>query len=104
MVSARVLSVLLSVLALSWVLVVISPQTYRPLMLLVGAWAIFRAFPTKGRWGQAIDLVWVVLVIFGLGWPLAAGEAFQYRAATPAGGDVLAGLAAIVVVLEISRR
>jgi TRAP transporter 4TM/12TM fusion protein len=104
MVSARVLSVLLSVLALSWVLVVISPQTYRPLMLLVGAWAIFRAFPTKGRWGQAIDLVWVVLAIFGLGWPLAAGEAFQYRAATPAGGDVLAGLAAIVVVLEISRR
>jgi len=27
---------------LVWVLVIISPQTYRPLMLLVGAWAILR--------------------------------------------------------------
>jgi len=102
--SARVLSFLLSAFALTWVLVVISPQTYRPLMLFVGVWAILRAFPTRGRWGGAVDLVWVVLAIFGLGWPLANGEAFLYRAASPTGGDILAGLAAMLVVLEAARR
>jgi TRAP transporter 4TM/12TM fusion protein len=102
--SARVLTFLLSALALTWVLVVISPQTYRPLMLLVGVWATFRVCPTKGRLGPAIDLVWVVLALFGLGWPLASGEAFLYRAASPTGGDLLAGLAAMVVVLEAARR
>ncbi len=50
---------LLSALSLVWVLVVISPQTYRPLMLLIGVWAIFRAKPTAGRWGPAIDTLWV---------------------------------------------
>ncbi len=102
--SARVLSFLLSAFALTWVLVVISPQTYRPLMLLVGTWAIFRAYPAEGRWGPAVDLVWVVLALFGLGWPLANGEEFLYRAANPTGGDIAAGLAAMLVVLEAARR
>src|SRR5207344_2884746 len=39
---SSILSALLSVLSLAWVLVVISPQTYRPLMLLLGVWAIIR--------------------------------------------------------------
>jgi|SRR6185503_9302705 len=73
-------------------------------MLLIGAWAIFRTFPTKGRYGPAIDTLCVIAALFGLGWPLAQGEAFLYRAANPTGGDMLAGLAAIAVVLEITRR
>ena len=95
---------LLSALSLVWVLIVISPQTYRPLMLLVGVWATLRAYPTKGRSGPAIDTIWVVVALFGLGWPLAQGQAFLYRAATPTGGDMLAGAAAILVVLEAARR
>jgi len=43
---AAVFCFLLSALSLVWVLFVISPQVYRPLMLLLGVWAIFRAKPT----------------------------------------------------------
>jgi TRAP transporter 4TM/12TM fusion protein len=99
-----VLTTLLSALSLVWVLVVISPQIYRPLVLLIGAWAVIRSFPAKGRYGPAIDAAWVAAALFGLGWPLAQGEPFLYRAATPTSGDVLAGVVAIVVVLEIARR
>ncbi len=102
--SASVLAFLLSALSLTWVLVVISPQTYRPLMLLVGVWATLRLKPVGGRWGPLVDLVWVVLALFGLGWPLAQGEAFWYRAANPAGGDIVAGLAALLVIIEAARR
>ena len=102
--SAAALSFLLSALSLVWVLAVISPQTYRPLMLLVGVWATLRLKPTAGRWGPVLDLVWVVIALFGLGWPLAQGEAFWYRAANPAGGDMLAGIAALLVITEAARR
>jgi len=102
--SASALAFLLSALSLAWVLFVIPPQTYRPLMLLVGVWATLRLKPQPGRWGPAIDLVWVVLALFGLGWPLAQGEAFWYRAANPTGGDVIAGMAALLVITEAVRR
>lgn len=102
--SAASLSFLLSALSLVWVLTVISPQTYRPLMLLVGVWATLRVKPSAGRWGPAVDLLWVVLALFGLGWPLAQGEAFWYRAANPSGGDMVAGIAALVVITEAARR
>jgi len=101
---ARVFTFLLSALSLVWVLTVISPQVYRPLMLLVGVWATFRIKPSRGQWGPLVDTAWVVLALFGLGWPLAAGEPFQYRAANPTGGDIVAGVAALVVVLEAARR
>jgi TRAP transporter 4TM/12TM fusion protein len=101
---ASVFCFLLSALSLLWVLVVISPQTYRPLMLLIGVWATIRAKPTRGKYGPAIDTVWVIAALFSLGWPLAAGQPFLYRAANPTGGDVLAGAIAMVVVLEAARR
>ena len=101
---ANVFCLLLSALALAWVLVVISPQTYRPLMLLIGIWATFRFQPTMGRWGPLIDTAWVVAALLGLGWPLANGEAFLYRSASPTGGDVLSGILAIAVILEAARR
>ena len=79
---------LLSALSLTWVLVVISPQTFRPLMLLIGVWAIVRARPTRGRWGPAIDAAWLLLAIPALLWPIANGEPFWYRAAMTAELDV----------------
>jgi TRAP transporter 4TM/12TM fusion protein len=102
--SASILSFLLSALSLAWVLTVISPQTYRPLMLLVGVWATLRLKPAAGRWGPAADLLLVLLALFGLGWPLAQGEAFWYRTANPTGGDVAAGVAALLVIIEAARR
>jgi TRAP transporter 4TM/12TM fusion protein len=102
--SARILSFLLAALSLVWVLFVVSPQVYRPLMLLIGIWATFRFKPMPGRAGMVIDTFWVILALFGLGWPLAQGEAFLYRAATPTGGDVLAGVCAIAVLIEATRR
>jgi TRAP transporter 4TM/12TM fusion protein len=102
--SESVLAFLLSALSVLWVLTVISPQTYRPLMLLIGVWASLRLKPTAGRWGGALDLVWVVAALVGLGWPLAQGEAFWYRATAPTGGDLVAGVLAILVVIEATRR
>ena len=98
------LSTLLSVLAFVWVLVVISPQTYRPLMLLITVWAIVRSTPTKGRYGPAVDAAWVAAALFSLGWPLAQSEAFFNRAASPLPGDLVAGTGAIIVVFEATRR
>src|SRR5262245_61908376 len=73
-------------------------------MLLIGAWATFRVKPTAGRWGPAIDTAWVIATIFGLGWPLFAGDAFLYRAANPTGGDMVAGVLAMIVICEAARR
>jgi TRAP-type uncharacterized transport system fused permease subunit len=98
------MSFVLSALSLIWVLAVISPQVYRPLMLLIAVWAIFRAHPFTGRFGTAIDTLWVIAALFGLGWPLFQGEPFLYRAASPTSGDIVAGVLAIIVVLEAARR
>ena len=101
---SRVLCFVLSALSLVWVLIVISPQTYRPLMLLVGVIATFRVKPTAGRWGVTADVAWIAAAIAGLGWPLAIGDAFLYRAANPTTGDLVAGALSIAVVLEAARR
>ena len=95
---------LLSSLALAWVLVVISPQIYRPLMLLIGVWATIGLKKTPGRYGRAVDALWFVAALAGLGWPLANGDPFLYRAANPTSGDILCGVLAIAVVLEAARR
>ena len=102
--SGAVLSGLLSLLALLWVLIVISPYTYRPLMVLVGVWATFRVKPLPGRLGGVADLLWVVAALFGLGWPLAQGEAFWTRSTAPLPADLLAGVVALVVIAEAVRR
>jgi TRAP transporter 4TM/12TM fusion protein len=73
-------------------------------MLFVGVWATFRVKATSGRWGPAIDTAWVIAAIFSLGWPLAAGDPFLYRAANPTPGDILAGVLAMIVIGEAARR
>jgi TRAP transporter 4TM/12TM fusion protein len=102
--AARTLSILLCALSLVWVVAVITPQVYRPLILLVGILATFFYKPSTGRLGALIDAAWIAAALFGLVWPLAGGEAFLYRAATPGTGDVVAGCLTIVVILEAARR
>ena len=45
-----------------------------------------------------------LLAAAALGWPLAQGEPFLYRAATPTAIDLAAGAVAIALVLEATRR
>ena len=59
----------LALAGLAWVLVVISPQIYRPLMLLIGVWATLGVKKTPGRYGRAIDALWFAAALAGLGWP-----------------------------------
>src|SRR5687768_7906999 len=73
-------------------------------MLLIGVWATIRLKPTSGQWGPLVDTMWVVIALLGLGWPLAQGEPFLYRAANPSGGDVLCGALAMLAVIEAARR
>jgi TRAP transporter 4TM/12TM fusion protein len=57
------------------------------------------------RWGNTlVDCVWIALAAAALVWPLSDVEAFIYRAATPTTTDLVMGIAAIVVVLEATRR
>jgi TRAP transporter 4TM/12TM fusion protein len=101
---AAIPGLLLSALALVWVFAVITPQVYRPLMLLVGVVAILLGKRLSGQTGLVVDGLWIVAAVIGLGWPLWQGDALLYRAATPTTGDVVAGLLAIAVILEVTRR
>jgi TRAP transporter 4TM/12TM fusion protein len=51
-----------------------------------------------------LDCAWIALAIAALVWPLSDVEAFIYRAATPTATDLAMGIAAILVVLEATRR
>jgi len=101
---ARILCALLGAISLVWVLAVISPQTYRPLMLLVAVVATFAIKPSTGRFGRVIDAAWIAGALAGLAWPLISGEGFWYRAANPTNTDLVAGLIALAVVVEAARR
>ena len=101
---ARILCAILGATSLVWVLTVISPQVYRPLMLLGAVWAIFGWKQSAGRFGGVIDTAWILGATVGLGWPLLAGDAFWYRAANPTTLDVVAGLVALIVIIEATRR
>jgi TRAP transporter 4TM/12TM fusion protein len=53
---------------------------------------------------KPVDYAWIVLAIAAMAWPLADMESFIYRAATPTTLDLVFGVAAIVAVLEATRR
>ena len=46
----------------------------------------------------------MIAALLGLGWPLANGDPFLYRATNPTGGDILCGVLAMAAVLEAARR
>jgi TRAP transporter 4TM/12TM fusion protein len=109
---SRVLAIGLSIYALCWVLFVIDPHVYRTTFLLVALLLIFlakvqtttrttlksRMTTLKGR----TTLILLTLVAFG--WPIVDRAAFVYRAATPTTVDLVAGVVAIALVLEATRR
>ena len=111
------LAFLLAAYALYWVVAIVDPYVYRFTFLLITLTLTFLVGQTaegltslteaKGEGGArpgAIDYVWIALSIVALTWPLSDIEAFIYRAATPSAIDLALGIAAIVVVLEATRR
>ena len=103
----RALGFALSVYALYWVLAIVPAQVYRPTFLLLALAAAFLMYPARAasrRRPTAVDWLLVVLSAAALIWPVVQGQAFELRAATPSGTDVVLGLVLVLVVLEATRR
>ena len=106
--AAAVLAAALSAYSLYWVLFIVQPQVYRVSFLLVALILTFLLFPARAaRKSSRVPLAdWVLIAvsIVAFGWPLADFARFVYRAAEPSAVDVVLGIAAIVLVLEATRR
>jgi TRAP transporter 4TM/12TM fusion protein len=112
------LAVALSGYALYWVIAVVQPQVYRVSFLLIALVLTFLQYPARHRMrgtearpsrgtGVSASLVSYALAaatIAAFGWPLVDFDRFVYRAATPTGTDVALGVAAILLILEATRR
>jgi TRAP transporter 4TM/12TM fusion protein len=95
-----ILSFALAAYGLYWVVGVVDPQVYRISFLLLALVLAFLAHPRS----RGADLAFAGLSIVALGWPIVDFGAFVYRAATPTTVDMVLGTAAIIVVLEATRR
>jgi len=109
------LAFLLSAYALYWVIAIVDPYVYRFTFLLItltltfldlrgGADAGLDDAGSERTPPTPIDFLWIALAVAAMVWPLSDVEAFIYRAATPTSIDLAMGIAAIVVVLEATRR
>ena len=104
---AATLAIGLALYALYWVLFIVQPQVYRVSFLLVSLVLSFLLFPRVRGSGSRVgtlDLVLIAASIAALGWPLFDFGNFVYRAADPAPIDLVLGGAAILLVLEATRR
>jgi TRAP transporter 4TM/12TM fusion protein len=102
-----VLSAGLALYAVYWVVGIVPPQLYRPSFLLIALVASFLLYPARRgspRGPSAVDWLLAGVATVALAWPLLDRAAFPYRAATPTGLDLLLGAAALVLVLEATRR
>jgi TRAP transporter 4TM/12TM fusion protein len=127
-----VLAFALSAYALYWVVGVVAPQTYRLTFLLLALALTFLAYPSgidrRARSGELpatddeaepapaaaarsqawpwrlLDIALVAIAVASLGWAVAGGDEFIFRAATPGAIDLVLGAALIGVVLEATRR
>ena len=117
--AAAVMAAALSAYSLYWVLFVVQPQVYRVSFLLIALILTFLLFPAFAKASAsaqatadkaaerrvpAIDWLLIGLSVVALGWPLADFARFVYRAAEPSTIDVVLGIAAILLVLEATRR
>ncbi len=86
---------------------IVQPQIYRTSFLLVVLVATFVLYPARGG-GQtrvtAGDWCLVAAALAALAWPLVDFDRFVYRAATPAGIDLVLGTVTTLLVLEATRR
>ncbi|HKG93549.1 MAG TPA: TRAP transporter fused permease subunit [Gemmatimonadaceae bacterium] len=113
---ARLGSLGLACYALAWVVAVVEPMTYRASFLLVALALAFLLYPARRRGSTTtpaaaspaapsrLDWALAALAVAALGWPLADRAAFPYRVAVPTAVDLVLGTAAILLVLEATRR
>ena len=104
---ATLLTAGLSLYALYWVVGIVQPQIYRMSFLLVVLVATFVLYPARaGRQTRVTAGDWclVAVALAALAWPLVDFDRFVYRAATPAGIDLVLGAVATLLVLEATRR
>ena len=102
---AATLGFALAAYALYWVVGIVDPHVYRVTFLLVAIVLTIVAYPSGStKLHVAWDGLWVALTIAAFVWPLLDIDGFVNRAATPNTIDVVAGVVALVVVLESTRR
>jgi len=105
---ASVLASALSCYALYWVLFIVQPQVYRVSFLLLVLVLTFLVVPGRPRGSRRGALPWdrglAVAAVLALGWPLVDFDRFVYRAVEPQAIDLVLGSAAILLVLEATRR
>ena len=86
---------------------IVQPQVYRMSFLLLVLVATFLLYPARagGRARvTAADWCLVAVALAALVWPLVDFDRFVYRAATPAGIDLVLGTVTTLLVLEATRR
>ena len=102
---AAVLGFLLAVYALYWVLGIVDPHIYRVSFLLIAIVLTIVVHPSgTTRAHNVWDGLWIALTLAAFVWPLVDIDAFVNRAATPSTIDVVAGIVALLVILEATRR
>jgi TRAP transporter 4TM/12TM fusion protein len=93
----------LSLFAIYWVFVPLAAQVYRPAFLAVALVLTFIAFG-RTKDPRAADWVVAALALAAIGYAVVTSDELVRRAARPETLDVLFGVAAIVLVLEATRR
>jgi TRAP transporter 4TM/12TM fusion protein len=114
--AATVVSVLgagLVLYAIYWVLNPIGAQQYRPTFLAVALLLTFLVFRSHGRASRAehpeespspLDWALGILALVAVGYASVTADELFRRAAVPEGLDIAAGIVAVLLVLEATRR
>ena len=84
---------------------IVDPHVYRVTFLMVAIVLTIVAHPSgSSKLHIAWDVLWIALTIGAFAWPLIDIEAFVNRAATPNTVDIVAGVVALLVVLEFELQ
>ncbi len=103
----------LTLFAVYWVFNPIGAQQYRPAFLAVALLLTFLVFRARGRTSaaehpaerpSAVDWALGLLALVAVGYAAVTADDLFRRAAAPEGLDVAAGVVAVLLVLEATRR
>ena len=97
----------MAIYALYYATATIQAQFYRPVFLLLALVLTFLYYPPAARWRarlHPLDILLIVLACFAIGYVLWDYEEFIFRSARPRPLDLVAGVAAILLIIEATRR
>lgn len=110
---SSVLAAAISLYAFYWVVTVVEPQVYRVSFLLLSLTLTFLLYPARRGLRRPdtaetriplADWLLAGAAIVVTAWPLLDFSRFVYRAAEPSTTDLVCGAAAILLILEATRR